>query len=45
MLSLQAQAKRDAIRRTWVQYARDHFPEITIRFFLAQAGGAGRARL
>eukprot|EP00887_Chlorella_sp_A99_P004734 scaffold4.g4734.t1 len=32
----QAQAKRAALRRTWVQYAREHFPNVQLRFILAQ---------
>lgn len=36
---MQAQAKRDAIRRTWLQYARDHLPGMAARFILAQVRG------
>ncbi|PSC73855.1 putative beta-1,3-galactosyltransferase 16 isoform X1 isoform B [Micractinium conductrix] len=32
----EAQAKRAAIRRTWLQHARDHLPGVTVRFILAQ---------
>jgi hypothetical protein len=35
--SLQAQAKRNAIRRTWMQLAKDRYPDIVIKFILAQA--------
>jgi len=33
---LQAQAKRMAIRRTWMQMAKDRYPDVVIRFILAQ---------
>ncbi|KAL4425861.1 hypothetical protein ABPG75_009877 [Micractinium tetrahymenae] len=32
----ETQAKRDAIRRTWLQYARYHLPGVAVRFILAQ---------
>jgi hypothetical protein len=43
--ALQAQAKRAAQRRTWVALARDHQPDVTVRFILAQppAGSDPRA--
>lgn len=34
----QAQAKRQAIRRTWMQLAKDRYPDVVIRFILAQVG-------
>ena len=39
---LQAQAKRAAIRRTWLQHARDHLPGVTVRFILAQVKKVSR---
>ncbi|GAB4823988.1 hypothetical protein N2152v2_011034 [Parachlorella kessleri] len=34
--SAEAQAKRMAIRRTWMQMAKDRYPDVVIRFILAQ---------
>ena len=37
-----AQAKRAAMRATWVKQAREQLPDITVRFILAQVGGVCR---
>lgn len=45
----QAQAKRAAVRKTWVRHARQHLPNVAIHFVLAQVscrgGGAGGAEV
>ena len=41
---MQAQAKRDIIRKTWVQHAKDHLPNVHIRFILAQPGSEADMR-
>lgn len=33
---MQAQAKRNAIRKTWLQHARDAHPDVVVRFIISQ---------